>query len=302
MTGKLLLCGGTGLVGRALTQSLTHDGEHVILLVRRPPRRYADPKIVEIEWHPERPQALSAPSPLEGCYAAVHLAGANLAAHRWTPSYKRLILSSRVDTSHALGRIFTTLAAPPPVVVAASATGYYGDRGNELLTEASRPGNGFLPEVCQKWEAATSPLAPRVVQLRFGVILTARGGALPRLLQLFRLGLGGRLGNGRQWMSWVSLEDAVAAIRFAIAEPQLSGAFNTTAPHPVTNAEFTYTLGRILHRPAFFGVPSLVLRAALGELAQEALLASTRAVPERLATAGFLFSHERLEQTVAEMV
>jgi uncharacterized protein (TIGR01777 family) len=239
---------------------------------------------------------------LEGCYAAVHLAGANLAAHRWTPAYKRLILNSRVDTSHALGRIFTALTAPPPVVVAASATGYYGDRGNELLTEASRPGKGFLPEVCQEWEAATSPLAPRVVQLRFGVVLTARGGALPRLLQLYRLGLGGRLGNGRQWMSWVSLEDAVAAIRFAIAEPQWSGAFNTTAPHPVTNAEFTYTLGRILHRPTFFHVPSLVLRAALGEMAQDTLLASTRAVPERLAAAGFLFTHERLEQAVSEMV
>jgi uncharacterized protein (TIGR01777 family) len=141
-----------------------------------------------------------------------------------------------------------------------------------------------------------------VVQLRFGVVLTARGGALPRLLRLYRLGLGGRLGNGRQWMSWVSLEDAVAAIRFAIAEPQLSGAFNTTAPHPVTNAELTYTLGRILHRPTFFQVPSLVLRAALGEMAQDTLLASTRAVPERLAAAGFLFTHERLEQAVSEMV
>jgi uncharacterized protein len=302
MTGKLLLCGGTGLIGRALTQSLVHDGEQVILLVRRPPRRHPDSKIIEIEWHPERLQPLPDPSPLEGCAAAVHLAGANLAAHRWTPAYKRLILSSRVDTSHVLGRIFAALAAPPPVVVAASATGYYGDRGNELLTEASRPGNGFLPKVCQAWEAATSPLAPRVVQLRFGVVLTARGGALPRLLQLFRLGLGGRLGNGRQWMSWVSLEDVVAAIRFAMAEPQLSGAFNTTAPHPVTNAEFTYTLGRILHRPAFFRVPSLVLRAALGEMAPDALLASSRAVPERLTAAGFLFAHERLEQAVSEMV
>jgi hypothetical protein len=302
MIRKLLVCGGTGLVGKALTQSLAHDRDQVVLLVRRPPRRHADPNIIEIEWHPDRPQPLPDPSPLEGCYAAVHLAGANLAGHRWTPSYKRLIVSSRVDTSRALGRIFTSLTAPPPVVVAASATGYYGDRGNELLTEASRPGTGFLPEVCQAWEAATSTLAPRVVQLRFGVVLTARGGALPRLLRLFRLGLGGRLGNGRQWMSWVSLADAVAAIRFAIAEPRLSGAFNTTSPHPVTNAEFTRTLGRTLHRPAFFLVPSFVLRAVLGEMAQDALLSSTRAVPERLRAAGFLFAHERLEQTVSEMV
>jgi uncharacterized protein (TIGR01777 family) len=302
MTRKLLLCGGTGLIGRALVQSLVRGGARVILLVRRPSRRHADPNIFEIEWHPDRPQPLVDLSPLEGCYAAVHLAGANVATRRWTPSYKRLILSSRVDTSRALGQLFSGLTAPPPVVVAASAIGYYGDRGNEVLTEASRPGSGFLPDVCQAWEAATSTLAPRVVQLRFGVVLTARGGALPRLLQVFRLGLGGRLGSGRQWMSWVSLEDAVAAIEFAIAQPQLSGAFNTIAPHPVTNVEFTHTLGRILHRPTFFQVPSLVLRAVLGEMAQEALLASTRAIPERLNAAGFLFTHERLEQTVTEMV
>jgi uncharacterized protein (TIGR01777 family) len=184
----------------------------------------------------------------------------------------------------------------------ASAIGYYGDRGNEQLTEASRPGTGFLPEVCQAWETATSSLAPRVVQLRFSVILTARGGALPRLLTLFRLGLGGQIGNGRQWMSWVSLEDVIAAIEFAIAEPHLSGAFNTTSPHPVTNAEFTRILGRILRRPTLLRVPSLALRSALGEMAQETLLASTRAIPERLHAAGFQFTHERLEQTISEMI
>jgi uncharacterized protein len=302
MIRKLLLCGGTGLIGKALTPSLVREGDQVILLVRRTPRPHSDLKVLEIQWHPDRPQPLADPSPLEGCYAAVHLAGANLAAHRWTPSYKRLILSSRVDSSHALGRIFTALMAPPPIVVAASATGYYGDRGNEQLTEASRPGEGFLPEVCQRWETATSTLAQRVVQLRFGVVLTSRGGALPRLLQFFRLGLGGQLGNGRQWMSWVSLEDAVAAIEFAIAEPHLSGAFNTTSPHPVTNAEFTRILGRILRRPTLFRIPSLVLRAVFGEMAQDTLLASTRAIPERLHTAGFQFTHERLEQTISEMV
>ena len=316
MTRKLLMCGGTGLLGKALTQRLVRDGVQVVLLVRRPPRPHPNGEIVEVEWHPERSGSIvDLPrldrsrldfsllnlSPLEGCYAAVHLAGANVSGHRWTPSYKRLIASSRVDTSRALGRIFTALTAPPPVVVAASAVGYYGDRGNELLTEASRPGTGFLPEVCQTWEAATSALAPRVVQLRFGVVLTARGGALPPLLRLFRLGLGGRLGNGRQWMSWVSLEDAVAAMEFAIAQPHLSGAFNTTSPNPVTNAEFTYTLGHILHRPTVFRVPSLVLRAALGEMAQDALLASARAIPERLHAAGFAFNDQRLEQTVSEM-
>lgn len=302
MTRKLLVCGGTGLIGRALTQHLIRDSVQIVLLVRRPPRRHPHPNIVEIEWHPDRPAPVADLSPLEGCYAAVHLAGANVAGHRWTPAYKRLILNSRVDTSRAVGRIFTALTAPPPVLVAASAIGYYGNRGNEVLTETSRPGKGFLPEVCQRWEAATAGLAPRVAQLRFGVVLTARGGALPRLLPVFRFGFGGRLGNGHQWMSWVSLEDAVAAIEFAIAQSQLSGAFNTTAPHPVTNTEFTRTLGLILHRPALLRIPSLALRAALGEMAQETLLASARAIPERLLAAGFLFSHERLEQTVTEMV
>jgi uncharacterized protein (TIGR01777 family) len=304
MTRKLLMCGGTGLLGKALTQHLVRDGVQVVLLVRRPirPAPHSDSGIVEVEWHPEMPKHKVDLAPLEGCYAAVHLAGANVAGHRWTPAYKRLIVSSRIDSSRALGRIFSALAAPPPVVVAASAVGYYGDRGNEVLTEASRPGTGFFPEVCQAWEDATATLAPRVVQLRFGVVLTARGGALPQMLRVFRLGLGGRLGGGRQWVSWLSLADAVAAMEFAIEQPHLSGAFNTTSPHPVTNAEFTYTLGRILRRPAFFDVPSLVLRAALGEMAQDALLASTRAIPERLHAAGFLFNNQLLEQTITEMV
>jgi uncharacterized protein (TIGR01777 family) len=299
---KLLLCGGTGLLGRTLAQHLLREGVQVVLLVRRPPQPHSESDIVEVEWHPERPGDTVDLPPLEGCYAAVHLAGANLAGHRWTPAYKRLILSSRVDPARALGRVFTALTSPPPVVVAASGINYYGDCGNELLTEASQAGVGFLAETCQAWEAATSTLAPRVVQLRFGVVLTARGGALPRLLRVFRLGLGGPLGNGRQWMSWLSLEDAVAAMEFALAQPHLSGAFNTTSPYPVTNAEFAHTLGRILHRPTLLRIPSLLLRAALGEMAQDALLASTRAIPARLHTAGFQFSHERLEQAITEMV
>ena len=299
---KLLLCGGTGLLGKTLAQHLLREGVQVVLLVRRPAQPDPESNVVEVEWHPERPGDTVDLLPLEGCYAAVHLAGANLASHRWTPAYKRLIVSSRVDPARALGRIFTALTSPPPVVVAASGINYYGDRGNEVLTEASQPGVGFLAETCQAWEAATSTLAPRVVQLRFGVVLTARGGALPRLLRIFRLGLGGPLGSGRQWMSWLALEDAVAAMEFALAQPDLNGAFNTTSPHPVTNAEFTHTLGRILHRPALFRVPSLALRAALGEMAQDALLASVRAIPARLHTAGFQFSHERLEQAITEMV
>ena len=302
MIRKIVLSGGTGLLGKALTQTLVRDGAQVVLLVRRPVQSEPSAGVTEVEWHPEAPDPIVDPTPLEGSSAAVHLSGANVGDHRWTPPYKRTILASRLDSSHALKKIFDALQAPPPVVVAASATGYYGHRGNDVLTEASGPGTGFLAEVCQAWEAATSPLAARVVQLRFSVVLTSRGGALPQLLRAFRLGLGGQMGNGRQWMSWVSLEDAVGAIQFAIAEPSLSGPCNTTSPFPVTNAEFTYTLGRLLHRPTLLRVPSFVLRAAFGEMASESVLASTRAVPERLHGAGFQFSHERLEQAVSEMV
>jgi hypothetical protein len=306
MKQKIVLSGGTGLIGKALTQTLVHDGAQVVLLVRRRPQLEAgsgtSSAVTEVDWHPEQPVPMADPTPLEGCSAAVHLSGANVGEHRWTPSYKQTILASRVDSSYALKKIFGVLHAPPPVVVAASATGYYGDRGDEVLTEASGPGTGFLAEVCQAWEAATSPLAARVVQLRFSVVLASSGGALPQLLRAFRLGLGGRMGNGRQWMSWISLEDAVAAIKFAIAEPSLSGPCNTTSPFPVTNAEFTDTLGRLLHRPTFLRVPALLLRGAFGEMANETVLASTRAVPERLHASGFRLSHERLEHAVSEMV
>ena len=302
MTRKLVLTGGTGLIGRALTHSLLRDGLQVLLLLRRPARPQADPRVTEIEWHPEQTPSIADPAPLESADAAVHLSGANVAEHRWTPAYKRLIRSSRVDSARALSQIFATLAAPPPVVVAASATGYYGDRGNQILTEMAEPGKGFLAEVCQDWEAATEPLAPRVAQLRFSVVLTSRGGAFPQLARLFRLGLGGRIGSGRQWMSWVPLADAVGAIRFALDTPNLDGPLNVPSPFPVTNAEFTRTLGRLLHRPTFLSVPGFVAQAAFGEMATEALLTSTRAVPERLHAAGFQFSDERLEQALAEML
>jgi uncharacterized protein (TIGR01777 family) len=306
MIRKLVLTGGTGLIGRALTHSLLRggvsEGLEVLLLVRRPVRPQTDRRVTELEWHPERTPSLLDTAPLEEADAAVHLSGANVAAHRWTPAYKRLIRSSRIASAQALGRLCAGLSAPPPVVVAASATGYYGDRGGEILTEAAGPGRGFLAEVCQGWEASTALLAPRVAQLRFSVVLTSRGGAFPQLARLFRLGLGGRIGSGRQWMSWVTLGDAVGAIRYALDTPALSGPLNVTSPFPVTNAEFTRTLGHLLRRPTLLTVPGLVARAAFGEMARETLLASTRAMPERLHAAGFQFSDERLEQALAEML
>ncbi len=265
---------------------------------------YPNPNIVEVEWHPERSEVRADLSPLEGCYAAVHLAGANLAGHRWTPAYKRLIVSSRVDTSRALGRIFTALTAPPPVVVAASAIGYYGDRGNEVLTEASRPGTGFLAGGLPGMGGSSPPRWRRASCSCASAWFSPRAAArCPALLRVFRFGLGGRLGNGRQWMSWVSLEDAVAAMEFAIAQPQLSGAFNTTSPHPVTNAEFTYTLGRILRRPTLFS--RTVAGAARGSRRNGAGGAARQHPRHSGATARSrlpLQSRPLLEQALTEMV
>ena len=235
--------------------------------------------------------------PLEGCEYAVHLSGANLSTHRWTSSYKRTILDSRVDSSRAVVNILSRLKSPPKVLVCASATGIYGDRGDEILNEASAPGTGFLPDVCKVWEAApdaAKALGIRVVHLRFGVVLTPAGGALQKLLPVFKAGLGGRLGDGRQWMSWITLEDVCRAILFALQTPSLSGAFNTVAPEPVTNRSFTTALAKAVHRPAPWIVPTFALNLLFGQMAQDTLLASTRAVPTGLLDAGFHFENPEL--------
>jgi uncharacterized protein (TIGR01777 family) len=238
-------------------------------------------------WANER----GADGPLEGLEAAVHLSGVNLAERRWTAEYKKAIESSRVDSTKMLAKMLVGLKRPPKVLLVASATGFYGDRGDEILDEGSWAGKGYLPEICEKWEAASEVAEKagiRVVHLRFGVVL-GREGALKKMLPVFKLGLGGRLGSGRQWMSWIGLGDAVRAIVFAMRTEGLSGAVNVVAPNPVTNAEFTRALGRALHRPAVMPVPALALRLMFGEMADEALLGSTRAVPRKLVGAGFGF-------------
>jgi len=302
MEQTILICGGTGLIGKALVRHFTRQGMRAIVLVRQPAQPQTAPGVREVQWFPEKSAPVADVAALEGCLGAIHLAGANIAGHRWTDAYRRQILESRVNTSHALGRIFQSLAVPPPVLVAASAVGYYGDRGSTVLTEDASAGQGFLPDVCRAWETATAGLAPRVAHMRFGIVLSARGGILPRMLPVFRFGLGSQLGDGHQWMSWVSLEDVVGAVDFAFSRSDLAGAFNVSAPYPVTNKDFTRSLGRVLHRPTLLRVPALALRARLGDMAQEMLLASTRAVPHRLQAAGFRFSHERLEQALGEMV
>jgi uncharacterized protein (TIGR01777 family) len=284
------------MLGTALRQGLVARNVEVPQLVRRHPAAAG-----QLEWNPTASTPFSNTQPLEGLDAAIHLSGASVAAHRWTPAYKREIWTSRVESTHALTTALARLAHPPQTLLVASATGFYGDRGDELLDESSSPGTGFLADLCREWELAAQPAAAagiRVIHLRFGVVLGA-GGALAKMLPLFRLGLGGKLGSGRQWMSWISLADAVSAILFALDTPALTGPLNLTAPNPVTNAEFTSALSRTLHRPAILPAPAFALRLALGQMADEALLASARVIPTRLTTAGFRFAHPTVEEALA---
>jgi uncharacterized protein (TIGR01777 family) len=290
---RVLLSGGSGMLGSAIAKALHSNGVSILRMVRRP--SYADH---EMQWNPSTGE-IEDPGKLEGLTAAIHLSGANVASRRWSPSFKREMTQSRVQTTQFLSNALAGLNHPPSVLVAASAVGFYGDRGEEILDEDSPPGRGYFPDLCVAWESATHAAEQagiRVVHLRFGMVIGPDGGALARLAPLFRLGLGGRLGNGRQWMSWVSEADAVAAALLALQNPQLSGPLNTVAPNPVTNTDFTQTLGHAVHRPAILPAPAFALRLAFGEMADEALLASTRAIPRRLAQSGFVFQHPTLAE------
>ncbi|HET7113332.1 MAG TPA: TIGR01777 family oxidoreductase, partial [Pyrinomonadaceae bacterium] len=237
--------------------------------------------------------------------AVVHLAGENIAEGRWTSEKKRAIRESRVKGTALLSETLATLHKPPSVFLSASAIGYYGNRGDESLTESSPPGNDFLAGVCQEWEKATTPAAEkeiRTVRARFGIILAEDGGALAKMLTPFRMGIGGRIGDGKQWMSWISLDDVVGAIQFMLHDRFVNGPVNFVAPHPVTNAEFTKTLGRVLSRPTFFPVPAFGVRLAFGEMADALLLSSQRVVPEVLQSGGFGFNWPRLELTLKHLL
>jgi len=292
-----LLSGASGMLGSALRDAFAARRLDTLQLVRRAP---AAPG--QVEWNPAATAAIPNPEPLEGITAAIHLSGSNLAAHRWTTAYKREMIASRVDSTRVLARLLAGLRRPPRALLVASATGIYGDRGDEILDESSATGAGFLADLCRQWEAAARPAVEagiRVVHLRFGVVLGPGTGALARMVPIFRLGLGGRLGNGRQWMSWISLADLVAAILFILENPALAGPVNLTAPNPVTNAEFTRALSSALHRPAILPAPAFALRLALGPMAREALLASARVQPARLIEAGFRFSQPMVEEALA---
>ncbi len=296
---RIAVSGADGLVGSALLQRLESLGAQPVRLVRRPPR---DPNL-EVQWSQER--GLLDPARLEGVAAVVHLAGENVAGGRWTAARKQRIRDSRVIGTEALCTSLARLSARPETLVCASATGFYGDRGDEVLDESSPSGQGFLPEVCRGWEEACAPARAagvRVVNLRIGVVLSRHGGALAKMLTPFRLGVGGRIGNGRQWMSWLSREDLVGAIVHALSRPELSGPVNAVSPQPVTNAEFTRTLGGVLRRPTIFPLPAVVARLALGQMADDLLLASVRVLPTQLQQTGYEFQHPELRSCLTAEV
>lgn len=288
---RVLIAGASGLVGRALVPLLETQGHSVVRLVRK-----QTPGEGEVAWDPAAGELN--PAALDGIDAVVNLAGENVGAGRWTKARREAILRSRIDTTKTLVTTMAKRPKRPAVLVNASAVGFYGERGDEELTEESAIGFGFLPEVCLVWETHAEGAARagiRTAMMRFGVVLSPAGGALAKLRPLFGAGLGGRVGDGRQWMSWVGLDDAVGAIYHALVEPRCAGPINVVAPEMATNADFSATLGRVLHRPAVLPVPGTVLRMIFGEMADATLLASTRAMPARLLETGYTFRQPTLE-------
>ena len=284
--------GAGGLIGSALIPSLRAGGHRAIPLVRRAPRPGED----ALGWDPSSGAITHAGSAVADI--VVHLAGERIVGLRWTAEKKRRIRESRVTATRLLVQTLTRLPKPPAVLVCASGIGYYGSRGDGVLTEDSRAGTGFLADLARDWEAATAAamaLGIRVVNLRLGVVLSAKGGALATMLTPFRLGLGGVVGDGTQWMSWVALDDVIGAILLAIETGGLRGPVNAVAPTPVTNTEFTRTLGRVLGRPTLVPLPAFAARLALGEMADELLLASHRVLPARLEASGYAFRYPSLE-------
>jgi uncharacterized protein len=293
---RILISGSNGLIGKALRRSLEGDGAEVLRLVRD----QQDTNRGDVAWSPGTGAIDRAR--LEGLDAIIHLAGEPIASGRWSEKKKRGIRDSRTGPTRHLAHHLSDLKQPPAVFITASATGFYGDRGDEILDESSAPGRGYLSEVYREWEDASRPAfshRTRVVNIRTGMVLDGKGGALARMKLPFNLGLGGRLGNGNQFISWISLDDIVGVYRHALKTPSLSGAVNGVSPQPVTNREFTATLSHILRRPALLPVPAFALRLALGEMADALLLSSTRVVPQRLAESNYDFRHPSLSSALS---
>jgi len=284
---RIAVTGSSGLVGSALVSFLLSNG-HDVVRVKRPS-----------QWDPER--GFLDVAVLDGVNAIVHLAGESIASGRWTPSRKHRIRESRVTGTKLIADSIAKMDRSPEVLVSASAIGYYGNRGNEVLREESSAGSGFLPDVCRQWEAATDPATRkgvRVVHLRTGLVLSAKGGAMGKMLLPFKLGIGGRIGSGDQYWSWIALDDVCGSILHCIQATALHGPVNIVAPSPVTNMEFTKTLGRVLRRPTMFPMPAFAARLALGEMADELLLASARVEPAKLSSSRYVFRHRELEPTL----
>jgi uncharacterized protein (TIGR01777 family) len=296
---RVAVSGSTGLVGSEVVTVLSAEGHEVVRLVRRVPA----PGEKTVRWDPEA--GVIDAGGLEGCDAVVHLAGENVGAGRWTAARKAAIRDSRVKGTRLLCDALAGLARPPKTLVCASAVGYYGDRGEEVLTEESPPGAGFLPGVCREWEAASAAAARkgiRVVALRIGMVLSPKGGALARMLPLFRAGLGGVLGSGKQYVSWVALDDLTGIVLHALSREELRGPVNAVTPRPVTNRELTEALGKVLSRPTLLPVPSFALRLAVGEMADALLLSSTRVSPRRLEETGYHFRFPEIRAALRHLL
>jgi uncharacterized protein (TIGR01777 family) len=298
-TGPLTVAvsGATGLVGSGLVELLRARGHRARRLVRR------DPRGDDIFWNPAE-ERIDADA-LAEADAVVHLAGENISEGRWNDAKKRRIRDSRVEGTALLANALASLPRPPRTFACASAIGYYGNRGDEIMDETSPPGDGFLAETCVAWEAAAEPARAagiRVVNMRIGVVLAGEGGALPKIATPFKLGLGGPVGDGRQYMSWIAREDLLAALEFVLTHPTLAGPVNLVAPAPVTNREFALALGRVLGRPAVLPLPAVAVRLLFGEMGDELLLSSTRVQPRRLLNAGFEFQYPALEPALRHLL
>lgn len=289
---RVIITGITGFIGSALAESLRGEGYEVVGVSRKPPR----PGSPDLQWDPYAGKIDAAG--LEGADAVIHLAGEGVAEGRWTPERKEAIRRSRVVSTELLSRTLASLSRPPRTFLSASAIGLYGSRGDAVLTEQTPPGTGFLADVSREWEAATRPAEQaglRVTHLRTGIVLGPGGGALEKMLPPFKAGMGSVFGSGKQWMSWIALPDEVAAIRFLLERPDLTGPVNLVGPHPVTNQEFTRTLNHVLGRPGFVPVPEFAVKLLFGEMGEATLLASQRVLPARLQQAGFTFRYADLE-------
>jgi uncharacterized protein (TIGR01777 family) len=324
---KIVIAGSSGLVGSALTDSLVRDGHTVVRLVRsgsgvkretggqknetknRTEQQSRSPKIIDVTWNPNTCDLEGEPfgsdqEKIEGSDALVNLAGASIAGASWSKERKSLLRSSRVHITRELVCAIEKLEDGPKTIVNASAIGYYGNRGDEVLTEESKPGDDFLAKLASEWEAEAvkaEALRLRVVRLRFGIILAKHGGALPQMMRPFKFGVGGKIGSGQQWVSWIALQDVVSVIREVLQNRAISGAVNVVSPQPIRNVDFAKALGRAMHRPAIMPAPAFALELVLGEMA-EMLLASERVMPSRLAQLGFRFSQRDLSAALASIL